>query len=298
MEDSATPSLKSLCLYSGMLLLLGARLIAAPVQFTVDPAQSHIALSGNAVGSTLSEQGPGSLSTTFSGTLVADVTGNTIQFTGGSALAAQTNGVWKPGAGGSSGSAPADYGAQATTFIGSIKGALRNLLLDATSSVLPISNGQFDASALIFSFPTNSTASFDYDAGFLGSDGIALSGYSTNKIVNGATLDATGKLTIQIDTEFKFGAITDNDSLVHLIGQLVATSGGGGVTNSFTITSIAVQNQTVTLHVQGAKAGAALQGTTDFKSWNPQNATRSDDGTGAVFTFPAAGAADFFRVSQ
>jgi hypothetical protein len=43
----------------------------------------------------LQEQGPGSLTSSFSGKILADLTGTGIQFTGGSAIAAETNGVWE-----------------------------------------------------------------------------------------------------------------------------------------------------------------------------------------------------------
>lgn len=283
-------------LLSGLGLFMD-RAGAAPVQFTIDPAQTQITLSGSVAGSTLKEQGPGSLTTTISGTMLADVTGTSIQFTGGSSLIAKTNGVWQPGPGGASGSAPADYGAQASTFLGTIKGALRDLVLDMTSGSLPINNGQFDASGLIFGFKTNGTAAFDYDAGFLGRDSIELSGLSTNKIVNGATLSgASGsqKLVIQVDTEFKFSAISDNDSAVHLTGQLVAAEAAGGPR----ILSISVQNQNATVLVQGAAASTALQFSSDFKGWNALGAARADNANGAAFTFPLSGNQGFIRTTQ
>jgi hypothetical protein len=67
-----------------------------PVEFTLDESQSKITLSGTVLGNPVTEQAPGSLTTTFYGKIVADVTSTAIQFTGGSTLTARTNGVWKP----------------------------------------------------------------------------------------------------------------------------------------------------------------------------------------------------------
>jgi hypothetical protein len=275
--------------------LSSAELGAAPTQFTVDPTKSEISVAGTVLGTKLQEQGPGSLVSTFSGTILANVSETGIQFPGGSAVTGNTNGVWKPGVGGAAGSAPADYGAQANTLLGSVKGALRNLLLDVTSSLLPLTNGQFDASSLVFSFPTNAMSSFDYDAGpILGAKGVMLTGLSTNKILNGATLTSTGgvqTLTIQVDAAFQL--TTGVSDSVRLTGMLVATQGG-----QLSISSIQVQAQTVTLHVQGASTNASLLASTDLKAWSMQSASRTDDSNGAVFTFPVAGSYSFYRVTQ
>ncbi len=284
-----------------VVLLLAAawswKLDAAPVQFIIDESQSSIALSGKVLGNDLHEQGPGSLITHFYGTIVAEVSATGIRFTGGSMLTARTNGVWKPGPGGASGSAPAAYAAQASTILGSVKGALRNVVLDLTSSVLPITDGRFDAAALLFAFPADSTASFDYDAGpLLGSDGIALSGASTNKIVNGATLETTAggqKLVISVDTEFKFTALVENDSSVRLTGTLVAMSGA-----EVRITAIEIKDQSVILHVQNAGANPTLFSSTDLKQWTQRTPAQSTDANGVVLTLPKGGAIEFYRVAK
>jgi hypothetical protein len=269
----------------------------APVEFTVDTSQSKIALSGSIMGFPLKEQGPGSLVTSFYGKILAEVTSDGIRFPGGSAVAARTNGVWAPGPKGSSTSAPADYAAQASTLIFTVKGALRDIQLDLTSGILPISNGRFDASSLLFAFPTNATASFDYDAGLLvGTGGVALTGVSTNKIVNGATLDTSSDpqtLTISVDTEFKFKAFTPDDSVVHLTGTLVAKAVAQPL-----ITSIEVRDQSVILHVQGTSPSPGLFSSPDLKQWATRTPTQSMDTNGVVLTLPLGGAREFYRVSK
>jgi len=281
------------------LVLLTARIWAAPVVFTIDETQSRITLDGSVLGYTLQEQGPGSLNTTFKGKILADVGASTVQFTGGSVIAANTNGVWKPGPGGAAGSAPADYAAQATALFGaiSVKGALRNILLDVTSSSLSLTNGHFDASALVFSFPTNATSSFDYDAGALvAPGGVALTGLSTNKIFNGGTLSNAASaqtLVIQVDTTFKFKTLVQDDSIVHLTGMLVATQSA-----QLTITSIEMTGQNVVLHVQGAGSNPRLDSSADLKTWTTQSPTRSTDTNGVVLTLPTSGNQQFYRVAQ
>jgi hypothetical protein len=275
-----------------------AKLHAAPVQFIIDPSKSSVALSGYVGSATtpLTEQGPGSLTTSYSGTIVADVGSAGIQFTGGSTITAQTNGVWNPGVGGKGASAPADYGGQATLLGLPVKGALRNLVLDVTTGVLPVANGQFDASPLVFGFLNNSTASFDYDAGvFLGTGAIALSGDSTNKIGSIGTFSTVGgvpTLSIQIDTTFAFNKLVSGS--LHLTGNLVATQGA----STPSITSIQVQAQNVTLNVQGASPTASVQASSDLRAWNPQAATRTDNSSGAAFTFPASGPRGYYQVKQ
>jgi len=280
---------------ANLLLILNPSLRATPVEFTVDETQSTISLTGNVLGIALQQQGPGSLNSTYFGTIKADLSGSQIQFPGGSVLKAQTNGVWSPGPGGTAGSAPADYGAQASLLGSVVKGALRNLLLDLTSGPLTISNNQFDASVLRFSFPTNSTSSFDYSTP-LGSAGIALTGISTNKIVNGATLITVGDvqtLTIQVDTEFKFEALSPNDSSVHLTGKLVATKASQPA-----ITSIVVKNQTVTLQVQGAGPAPRLDSSTNLTQWTTRNPTITPQAGGAILSLPANGPLQFYRAAK
>ena len=190
----------------------------------------------------------------------------------------------------------ANYAAQASSLLGTIRGALRDLVLDLTSGVLPVTNGGFDAAGLLFAFPTNSLASFDYDAGFLGSDGIALSGIATNKIVNGATLTGAAgaqTLTIQVDTEFKFRALTPNDSAVHLTGKLVAVQAAPAVS----ITSIEIRGQQVVLHVQGATE-PRLDSSPNLSTWSTRTPEKSSDANGTVLTLPLDGAQEFYRVAN
>lgn len=278
------------------LLLATANLGAAVTQFTLDPAKSQITLAGTVLGKEVTQQGPGSLTTSFAGTIAAELNGASIRFTGGSFLDAQTNGVWKPGPGGASGSAPADFGAQASTVLGSIRGALRNLQLDLISGPIEIKDGQFNAIGLTFAFLTNSGASFDYDAGLiLGAKGLPLSGMSTN-IVSDASLTSTPEgqtLTIKVDTEFKFTAFLENDSTVHLSGMLVATAPDLPI-----ITSVEVKDGKVILRVTGTGPAPKLDGSTNLTNWTTRAPEQTTDGNEIILTLPATAPYEYYRVQK
>src|SRR6185436_6373423 len=150
-----------------LLILAVSSLAAGAVTLNVDPAQSHITLSGTVAGFKLSEQGSGSLSTTVGGSVNVTVANGQIQIDSAN-LDPNTNGNWKPGKNGAD-SSPADLAGQATSIVGTITGALRDLVVNATSTAKPLdSNGKFDASSIVFAFPPNSTSVLDYNAGFLG----------------------------------------------------------------------------------------------------------------------------------
>jgi len=247
------------------------RALTAPVVFNLDPARSSITLSGSVLNNAFKEQGPGSLTTSFSGTIAADVTGSTIQFIGGSAIDAQTNGNWQPQTNGGAGSAPADYGATAANPVATALAAGRNLLVDVFSGPLPITSGTFDSSKLAFGFPTNATSIIDYRVtGLLlnTSGSKALLGLSTNRITTVATLTTTPAgetLTLPVDADFFLSLLSNDDTIINLKGQLVATR---STIQGPVFSSIVVSNQIVTLQWQtipGQKY--QLESSTDFKTW-------------------------------
>ncbi len=222
--------------------------------FTIDPGRSSIAISGTAAGSAVSEQGPGSLTTTYSGTIKTEITSTTIRFPAGSQIIAQNSGSWRPRADATDGSEPANYGGQATVLFSLAKVALRNMQVDAFSPNLPLSNGQFDSRSLTFSFLTNAGSTISYlVTGLVSKSGSnALSGYATNTITTSSKLETAGDvqtLTIPVDATFYLTLVSANDSTVRLIGQLVATR---SVAAPLVIQTPELQNQTVTLRWQAA----------------------------------------------
>ena len=78
----------------GLLVAIGAGVYfpatsqAAPVVYTIDSTQSSITLSGNAFFLPYQAQQPGSLTDFWGGTIAADLTGNTLTFSGGSNIVA------------------------------------------------------------------------------------------------------------------------------------------------------------------------------------------------------------------
>src|SRR5438477_4957673 len=125
------------CLLAGVLWLAGAVPTASSAEvFEVDTSQSRVSISGSDLGQPLREQGSGSLTTQYSGTLVAAVSGDIIQFPGQSQVVAFDNGSWEPLSDGSDGSEPANYGGAASSFFATGVAAVRQVELDVTSGVV------------------------------------------------------------------------------------------------------------------------------------------------------------------
>jgi hypothetical protein len=269
---------------------------AESVVFNIVPQESQVTLSGSVSGYAIQQQASGSLVTSYSGTIKAEVTGDSIQFTGGSVLDSAVNGTWQPASGGGAGSAPADYGAQVSTPLGTARGALRNIVLDLQSDPIAISNSSFPATNLVFAFPAESTAVFDFNAGFLGSGSHPFAGKSTNETATVATLanSATQQtLTINIDTVFQFNGLQENDSRAHLTGKVVATRALPELETKFT--SISIQNGTIRLEAEGA-GSYRLESSSDLVHWSPVNPTVTTEGEKTVYSAPTNGGIEFFRL--
>ena len=231
--------------YSGILGMAAGMLLAGVVEgraevveFTLDPDRSTVGLAGKLLGFDLQEQGAGSLSTKYDGTIAADLTGSTITFLGTGKVVARESGTWKPNAGGVDGSAPANYAGKASTFFASAEAAVRHLEFSATSVSIPLANGTFDSAAILFQFPLTSPAVLDYRvSGLLAqADQVALAGYATNRVATQSTLTTSGDtqtLTIPVEAVYLLTLVAPNDVSITLTGQLVATrtvGGGGGTT--------------------------------------------------------------------
>jgi hypothetical protein len=295
--------LNKICSLVSGILSFGAiffidRAPAAPVVFTVDNTQSQITLSGKIAGIPLTAQSAGSLGTTYSGSINADIAGSTIKFTGSSDIIAKTNGVWRPALGGGGGSALADYGGQANLSpFGTGYGAARNIVLDLNSPLLTLTGTNFDSTALVFSFAPSSSSSFDYNAVFE-SGTLSLVGNSTNSVANGASLSTNGnvlKLVIQINAQFAFTLLSTGDTPLDLTGQIVATN---VLAAPLVISSIALTKQNVVLTVENATAQSLLQTSTNLQTWLPASTTVSNYSGSMIFTTPLSGPQSFFRVKQ
>lgn len=288
-------------LLAGALLILNPGLPVLADSLTLDTNQSAITISGSIAGFSFVEQGAGSLTTRYGGTIQAGLAAGTIQFTGQSVIQAQNNGSWQPKADGTTGSEPANYGATANGGIATAKAALRNIQLDATSPAITVSNGQFDSASLVFGFPSSATSTLAYNVtGLISKSGAkALTGYATNKVTSLATLTTAGgqqTLTIPVDATFLFTVLSANDTTINLKGQLVAIRSAAA---SVTIQSVAVQNQVVTLHWQGAPGEQyQVHASADLVLWQTNAVNVTSSTTDYTWSGPATASRQFFRLAK
>ncbi len=202
---------------------------SAIVQFTIDSSQTQVTLSGTAAGLAVDEQGPGSLTTSFEGMILADLTADSLRFVGGSQIDGVTNGDWSPKAMGVAGTEPADFGAAASGGLISGTAALRNLLLDLESESVALAEGAFNADGLRFRFPDEAPSAFDYRVTvFIStqSDRELLAGYATNHVAGTGTLteqDNVQILEVPIEATIVFELLSPADSTLTISGQLHAT---------------------------------------------------------------------------
>jgi hypothetical protein len=267
--------------------------------FTIDPTQSSLTISGMVFGIAFNPQGAGSLTTVYNGTIEVAQTAGTIQFSGGSLIAAQTSGSWKPLSGGGNGSAPADYGGLANVA-GSAFVAFRSVLFDVTSDPIPVTSGQFDPSGLTFLFPTGSTSAIDYRY-FAGSGTKIATGEGTNDVAALATISTAGNtqtLTIGVNVQFKFTLVSSGDTIVNVTGQIVATN-SAAVVAPIVLQTPKVTNQVVTLGWQ-APAGQLfqVQASSNLLAWQTNASNVTSASTNYTWSETNAAAKAFYRVAH
>ena len=205
---------------------VGQTLLGAHV-FTVDSSQSRVSISGTVMGAPIHAQGSGSLTAQYGGTLVAEVSGNTILFPGESQVAAMDSGSWEPQSDGSAGSESANYGGTASLFATMGVAAVRDVEVDVTSDALALVNGSFDTQGITVSIPGGASSSMAYRVrgAFNESGAVALGGHSASGQIAQGSLTSAGDqlvLTIPVNYRFHFSLASPNDTTVELTGQLVA----------------------------------------------------------------------------
>ena len=282
-------------------LTAGLTPVAADV-FTIDTNQSSLSITGSVQGATFVQQGPGSLTTKYGGTIQAAQTANTIQFTGLSAITAHTNGSWQPLTNGASpGSAPANYGATADFGIATGLAAIRLMVLDVTSPPISVNSGQFDSRDLTFLFPTNATSTLDYRvSGFVNEAGSEpLSGKATNNVASLGTLTTVSNqqtLTISVNAKFFFSLSSTNDTIINVAGQIVAHR---AAVAPLLIQSITVSNQVVTLQWQSATGQLyQVQSSTNFTTWQTNAVNVTSATTAYSWSGTNTAPKGFFRLAQ
>jgi hypothetical protein len=269
--------------------------------FIIDTNKTYVAVSGSALGSAFQEQGPGSMTTHFSGQLVANLVGNTIQFTDGSSLAGLDSAAWQPKADGSAGSEPANFGASLAILLSNGKAAARKIQLNALSPVAILADGQFDSSGMVFSFPTNSVSTLAYRVtGLLAQSGaIQLTGYATNKVTTLASLTTTGDqqvLTVPVDAQFIFKLVSEGDTILKVKGEFVATR---TTQVPLVLQPIRVQNQVVILRWTGIPGQAyQVEASPDLGTWQNKATNIVFPTSDYSWTGPATAIWEFFRVGR
>ncbi len=188
--------------FTVVLSVLAARSVASPLVFTIDTAQSQISLAIQEPDGTpiSSAQTLGSDTTSVAGSALVDVTGSSVQFLStGDAQFAQQAAPQSPLANGSAGTAAAQYGLDILIpGIGGGTVAVRQLVGDVTSGVLPVAGGTFDATQLALQFLTGSVA---YNLELLGNPIVGSADITfpvTNQLSGGTISLAGGVYTITI----------------------------------------------------------------------------------------------------
>lgn len=282
--------------------------MAAPEVFTIDPAKSTATCSGSINVPIFGNfpvviQGPGSLTAAYGGTLVVDVTPSTIAFEASGICTAQNSGSWAPLSGGTSGTAPANYGGTVTanTFLGveNADVAVRNAAFNISSTPIPLSGTTFDASSASFSFVAGGGSVMDYLATgpSPNSGSSALTGSSGNGSSPNATLVTSGTtqtLTIPVNITFTTTVISANDTTLHIQGQLVATRSTATV--ALTPMQISLSGNNITLSwisVVGEKN--RIETTDNLKTWATLEASVTSSTTFTTYPTVKNGNVRFFR---
>jgi hypothetical protein len=208
--------------------------LAADRVYTIVPDQSSIAISGSVMTdagtSQIQQQGAGSLTTKYSGTIRTDRTDNAIQFLAGSSIDAMVSGNWQPLPTGAAGSSAADYGGRVSYLFGlvTINFAARNFVGDLSSGVLPLNSaGGFNLSTTSVQFLTGSLA-YRSSTGDAGSESIVgesgtMSGMGslTSELITGGALET---LSIPINSSFTIPVGDSTTVNLRLTGEIVATA--------------------------------------------------------------------------
>lgn len=208
--------------------------LAVSRNYTIDQTQSSIAISGTVFSAdlnqtrTIVEQGTGSLTSKYTGTLQTDRVTNSISFLSGSSIDATVNGNWQPKADATAGSEAADYGGRANFVVIIIPTPVffagRDLIADVASAPITISGNQFDLSTTNLTFTSGDIAyraNADIaDSATIVGEGNTLAGNGTLGLLSqGGSVYET--LTIPIDASFSFGDASATINL-NLDGQIVA----------------------------------------------------------------------------
>jgi hypothetical protein len=221
--------------------------------FLVDPAASTLTLSGSVNGFPLQQQGNGSLTSSYSGSILADwdLDGLTLNLDlPGTSLNAKITGTWQPNPDGTPGSAPADYGGQVTALFLTGEVALRNVVIAvSTADPLPLSGTG------PYSFPSTESlmvlqGTADYDTPFGSGSQPISSMVEQNAAPQASTFQSLGngsyRVTIPVNLTLQQVFNNTVSAVVHIQGQIVATAVlpvvnlSNGTTSNFNYSTTAI----------------------------------------------------------
>jgi hypothetical protein len=272
--------------------VLEDRTLLTSATLQVDPTQSALTITGtiySGLGNAdFMEQGPGSLTTTYSGSIQVDLdlVNQTIQFLndGGQAVAG-ISGQWMPDVNGAMGSSDANYGTQFVLF-GTNYTATRDMTVGNTSVVLPLNtsdNVTYTFSSAQTLTITNANLDYHTTVGFGDGRTTGLTGTNGQNQAADSTLvdngDGTFTLTAPINAtiEWDIDPTSMTYALLYATGQFSATGtydmnapafgqsfahqaiGVGGIANTSTQTvSLGTTVLTSTLDTQNLGQGSNL----------------------------------------
>ncbi len=216
---------------SGGVLLLMACFLATtasafPVTYTIDDTETTVTASGLLLGIyEFAEQVEGSLTDNLEGTIVADLAGSTLTFSGGSVMDAKDHPASTP----STPFLPLGTGEDNFAVEDPVSGALFfGTVRDAVADVF--------SGSMTFGESVENQAEFGFVAGGLDYDVplISLSGRieldTMGAVLNSSTgvlgrevVDDVETITIPVDFTFPFDLVNPNDSVMYLAGQIVAS---------------------------------------------------------------------------
>jgi len=202
------------------------RLNITRASLSVDPIQSILTVSGNIDGNRISEQGSGSLTTHYSGTIVSALDGNSINFVrDGTKAVAGISGIWQPAPLGRDGSDYANYaGEVGFGWFFTAKAAVRELEVsiytERSLSLDGTDHTRFNASQMLFSI-TRGRVDYNVKPGYQSLAGQIAQNQATDAGVFSNLGNGEFHLVMPIDVSFTI-AVSDHTLELNIHGTLKA----------------------------------------------------------------------------
>ncbi|MBC8108116.1 MAG: hypothetical protein H7Z14_16135 [Anaerolineae bacterium] len=191
--------------------------------YNIVPGQSSLTISGTFAGQPFTPQTAGSTTTSYSGTILADVGVATISFPGGSSINAANQAFsQQPGNEGNPGTALANYGILANLApFGTGIAAIRGLVLDITSGTINLGGTSIPSQQTL----AVSSGNIDYSSAVAFGRQDMSGNSASNAGTAGSLISSVGTSTLTIPVNFTItqSTITTNDTILTVTGTLLAT---------------------------------------------------------------------------